>query len=110
MLFLKQISKNETNSGVMRLIVGGGRAAENADARGAVIVGVRTLSEGGRVGDFTREQVTSTKCYSLLFPIHSFSFLYVHLSCMDVGISQNIYIKNLIVLLMLMFYPVFRVC
>ncbi|XP_051119262.1 stromal processing peptidase, chloroplastic [Andrographis paniculata] len=52
-----KISKNETNSGVMRLIVGGGRAAENADARGAVIVGVRTLSEGGRVGNFSREQV-----------------------------------------------------
>lgn len=53
----QQISKNEANCGVMRLIVGGGRAAETADAKGAVIVGVRTLSEGGRVGNFTREQV-----------------------------------------------------
>lgn len=41
----------------MRLIVGGGRAAETAEAKGAVIVGVRTLSEGGRVGNFSREQV-----------------------------------------------------
>ncbi|EPS66722.1 hypothetical protein M569_08054, partial [Genlisea aurea] len=52
-----KISKNETNSGVMRLIVGGGRAAECPEAKGAVIVGVRTLSEGGRVGSFSREQV-----------------------------------------------------
>ncbi|KAL0425212.1 UNVERIFIED_CONTAM: Stromal processing peptidase, chloroplastic [Sesamum radiatum] len=41
-----KISKSEANSGVMRLIVGGGRAAETAEAKGAVIVGVRTLSEG----------------------------------------------------------------
>lgn len=52
-----KISKNEANCGVMRLIVGGGRAAETPDAKGAVIVGVRTLSEGGRVGNFSREQV-----------------------------------------------------
>ncbi|PIN10708.1 N-arginine dibasic convertase NRD1 [Handroanthus impetiginosus] len=52
-----KISKSEANSGVMRLIVGGGRAAESAAAKGAVIVGVRTLSEGGRVGNFSREQV-----------------------------------------------------
>ncbi|KAL8056410.1 hypothetical protein ABFX02_04G118100 [Erythranthe guttata] len=52
-----KISKSEANSGVMRLIVGGGRAAESAESKGAVIVGVRTLSEGGRVGNFTREQV-----------------------------------------------------
>jgi len=42
----------------MRLIVGGGRTAESSDSRGSVIVGVRTLSEGGRVGNFSREQVT----------------------------------------------------
>lgn len=41
----------------MRLIVGGGRAAESSESRGSVIVGVRTLSEGGRVGNFSREQV-----------------------------------------------------
>ncbi|XVF74025.1 hypothetical protein PTKIN_Ptkin13bG0028700 [Pterospermum kingtungense] len=52
-----KISKNETRGGVMRLIVGGGRAAENPDSKGAVVVGVRTLSEGGRVGNFSREQV-----------------------------------------------------
>ncbi|GFP89439.1 probable zinc protease pqql, partial [Phtheirospermum japonicum] len=52
-----KISKSEANSGVMRLIVGGGRAAESPEAKGAVIVGVRTLSEGGRVGNFSREQV-----------------------------------------------------
>ncbi|MED6204572.1 hypothetical protein PIB30_117508 [Stylosanthes scabra] len=52
-----KISKTETQSGVMRLIVGGGRAAEASDSRGSVIVGVRTLSEGGRVGNFSREQV-----------------------------------------------------
>ncbi|KAH9694153.1 Stromal processing peptidase [Citrus sinensis] len=52
-----KISKSEAQGGVMRLIVGGGRAAESSESRGAVIVGVRTLSEGGRVGKFSREQV-----------------------------------------------------
>ncbi|XP_024013129.1 stromal processing peptidase, chloroplastic isoform X2 [Eutrema salsugineum] len=52
-----KISKTESRAGVMRLIVGGGRAAETSDSKGAVVVGVRTLSEGGRVGDFSREQV-----------------------------------------------------
>ncbi|XP_071715631.1 stromal processing peptidase, chloroplastic-like isoform X2 [Rutidosis leptorrhynchoides] len=52
-----KISKSETCGGVMRLIVGGGRAAETPETRGAVVLGVRTLSEGGRVGNFTREQV-----------------------------------------------------
>ncbi|XVE56311.1 hypothetical protein DITRI_Ditri03aG0228400 [Diplodiscus trichospermus] len=52
-----KISKNEARGGVMRLIAGGGRAAETSDSKGAVVVGVRTLSEGGRVGNFSREQV-----------------------------------------------------
>ncbi|XP_068647590.1 stromal processing peptidase, chloroplastic [Aristolochia californica] len=52
-----KITKNEAKGGVMRLIVGGGRAVENMETKGAVIVGVRTLSEGGRVGNFSREQV-----------------------------------------------------
>ncbi|KAF4355476.1 hypothetical protein F8388_015230 [Cannabis sativa] len=51
------ISKSEACGGVMRLIVGGGRAVESSESRGAVVVGVRTLSEGGRVGNFSREQV-----------------------------------------------------
>lgn len=52
-----QVSKSETKGGVMRLIVGGGRAAEMPNSKGAVVLGVRTLSEGGRVGNFSREQV-----------------------------------------------------
>ncbi|KAL6996046.1 hypothetical protein U1Q18_006181 [Sarracenia purpurea var. burkii] len=52
-----KVSRNEARGGVMRLIVGGGRAAEMPDSRGAVVLGVRTLSEGGRVGNFSREQV-----------------------------------------------------
>lgn len=52
-----KITKNEAKSGVMRLIVGGGRAVENSKSGGSVVVGVRTLSEGGRVGKFSREQV-----------------------------------------------------
>ncbi|XP_070665321.1 stromal processing peptidase, chloroplastic-like isoform X2 [Malus domestica] len=52
-----KISKSEAMGGVMRLIVGGGRAAESSESRGSVVVGVRTLSEGGRVGNFSREQV-----------------------------------------------------
>ncbi|KAG5532272.1 hypothetical protein RHGRI_026793 [Rhododendron griersonianum] len=52
-----KVSRSETKGGVMRLIVGGGRAAEMPNSKGAVVLGVRTLSEGGRVGDFSREQV-----------------------------------------------------
>lgn len=65
----------------MRLIVGGGRASESAEAKGAVIVGVRTLSEGGRVGNFSREQVTEQKIlFSIVFL--NLSFHYFALSCM----------------------------
>lgn len=49
----------------MRLIVGGGRAAESSESKGAVVVGVRTLSEGGRVGNFSREQVLEPYFFSL---------------------------------------------
>ncbi|ERN11452.1 hypothetical protein AMTRI_Chr03g43670 [Amborella trichopoda] len=52
-----KITQNEAKGGVMRLIVGGGRANETSESRGSVVVGVRTLSEGGRVGNFSREQV-----------------------------------------------------
>ncbi|KAK9704831.1 hypothetical protein RND81_07G013900 [Saponaria officinalis] len=52
-----KMSSHESQSGVMRLIVGGGRAVESSNEKGSVIVGVRTLSEGGRVGNFSREQV-----------------------------------------------------
>lgn len=52
-----KVSRSEAQGGVMRLIVGGGRALEPSESRGAVVVGVRTLSEGGRVGNFSREQV-----------------------------------------------------
>lgn len=41
----------------MQLIVGGGRSTETSESKGAVVVGVRTLSEGGCVGSFSREQV-----------------------------------------------------
>lgn len=52
-----KITKNEARGGVMRLTVGGGRAAETSDSKGSVVVGVRALSEGGCVGKFSREQV-----------------------------------------------------
>ncbi|KAK9270819.1 hypothetical protein L1049_026405 [Liquidambar formosana] len=52
-----KVSRSEARGGVMRLIVGGGRAAESSESKGSVVVGVRTLSEGGRVGNFSREQV-----------------------------------------------------
>ncbi|KAL6228535.1 hypothetical protein ACLB2K_002484 [Fragaria x ananassa] len=40
----------------MRLIVNGGWATESSKSKGSVVVGVRTLSEAGRVGNFSREQ------------------------------------------------------
>ena len=54
----------------MRLIVGGGRAAESSESKGAVVVGVRTLSEGGRVGNFSREQVSVVLYFMFLFRIN----------------------------------------
>ncbi|BBN04418.1 stromal processing peptidase, chloroplastic [Marchantia polymorpha subsp. ruderalis] len=52
-----KLTQNEAKGGVMRLVVAGGRARETPEASGAVAVGVRTLSEGGAVGGFSREQV-----------------------------------------------------
>lgn len=54
-----QMTQNEARGGVLRLVVAGGRAQEKPGASGAVAVGVRTLSEGGAVGGFSREQVVS---------------------------------------------------
>ncbi|XP_004306520.1 PREDICTED: uncharacterized protein LOC101291859 [Fragaria vesca subsp. vesca] len=54
-----KISKSEARGGLMRLIVGGGCATESSESKGSVVVGVRTLSEAGRVGNFSREQVCS---------------------------------------------------
>ena len=51
------MTQNEARGGVLRLVVAGGRAQEKPGASGAVAVGVRTLSEGGAVGGFSREQV-----------------------------------------------------
>lgn len=54
---------------MLRVVVPGGRALENPEGifgkikegdspqGGWVLVGVRALSEGGRVGDFSREEV-----------------------------------------------------
>lgn len=56
----------------MRLMVGGGRAVEISESKGAVVVGVRTLSEGGRVGSFSREQVCEDK-YCLSFCLYLYS-------------------------------------
>jgi len=55
----------------MRLIVGGGLAAEMPASRGAVVLGVRTLSEGGRVGNFSREQVNNSIVFSRIPLFHT---------------------------------------
>ncbi|XP_024021405.1 stromal processing peptidase, chloroplastic [Morus notabilis] len=52
-----KISKNEGEEGVIRVIIDGGRARESSDLKGAIVVGVQTLFEGGCVGNFTKEQV-----------------------------------------------------
>lgn len=66
-----QMTQNEARGGVLRLVVAGGRAQEKPGASGAVAVGVRTLSEGGAVGGFSREQVDFL-CHSVrnLQPAH----------------------------------------
>lgn len=67
MFFYEQITENEARCGVMRLIVCGGRATETSVSKGAVVVGVRTLSEGGCVGNFSREQVQFSFCNMLIW-------------------------------------------
>lgn len=52
-----KITQNEAKGGVLRMVAPGGRALEDPQNGGAVVVGVRTLSEGGTVGNFSREQV-----------------------------------------------------
>jgi hypothetical protein len=68
----------------MRLIVGGGRATEDSESKGSVIVGVRTLSEGGCVGNFSREQVSSLVFYHI-------NLLFLHLYYLHVHIVALIY-------------------
>lgn len=76
-----QMTQNEARGGVLRLVVAGGRAQEKPGASGAVAVGVRTLSEGGAVGGFSREQVeylcrfvfNSKTCNWPMFYVHFFA-------------------------------------
>jgi hypothetical protein len=57
---------NEPKAGLLRIVAAGGRASESREPGpggvGAVGVGTRTLSEGGAVGDWSREQV-GLKCW-----------------------------------------------
>jgi len=50
-------TRNEPQSAMLRVVVNGGRASEDASAVGAVAVGTRTMSETGTFYEFTREQV-----------------------------------------------------
>ncbi|KAL5975446.1 hypothetical protein ACLOJK_019768 [Asimina triloba] len=68
-----RITKNEARCGVMRLVVGGGRATENFDSRGAVVVGVRTLSEGGRLAQMMEEDDATN---GPLYALHDFVELF----------------------------------
>lgn len=52
-----KITQNEAKGGVLRLAAPGGRVQEDPTSGGAVAIGVRTLSEGGTVGGYAREQV-----------------------------------------------------
>ncbi|CAI7839775.1 unnamed protein product [Closterium sp. NIES-53] len=52
-----KVTDNEAKGGVLRLVFPGGRAKEDPQGAGEVAVGVRTLSEAGRVGEYSREQV-----------------------------------------------------
>ena len=56
-----KITANEAKGGILRLVVPGGRARDDPQTAGTVSVGVRTLSESGRVGDLSREQVSKEK-------------------------------------------------
>jgi predicted Zn-dependent peptidase len=50
---------NTTNEsqGTMRMLVPGGRSADAEDSLGSAMVGIRTISESGRVSNFSREQI-----------------------------------------------------
>jgi len=52
---------NEPKAGLLRIVASGGRASEptvpGPGGIGSVGVGTRTLSEGGAMGDWSREEV-----------------------------------------------------
>jgi hypothetical protein len=52
---------NEPKAGLLRIVASGGRGSEPTTAGpggiGSVGVGTRTLSEGGAMGDWSREEV-----------------------------------------------------
>ena len=54
-------SPHETQRGAVRLAVVGGRALEPADKPGAVLLGSRTIQEGGAFPPWKREQVGATR-------------------------------------------------
>lgn len=56
---------NEPKAGLLRIVASGGRASEpltpGPGGIGSVGVGTRTLSEGGAMGDWSREEVSSSR-------------------------------------------------
>ena len=66
----------------MRLIVSGGWATESSKSKGSVVVGVRTLSEAGRVGNFLRSRyavylyLICEQICPILFNVGGDSFLF----------------------------------
>eukprot|EP00879_Flechtneria_rotunda_P011618 GHRR01012135.1.p1 GENE.GHRR01012135.1~~GHRR01012135.1.p1 ORF type:complete len:964 (+),score=341.69 GHRR01012135.1:177-3068(+) len=86
---------NEPKAGLLRIVAAGGRAAESREpgpgGAGAVAVATRTLSEGGAVGDWSREQV---EAYCIANLIHSvmdsndeFLVLDVHFAATNGGLQ-----------------------
>lgn len=60
-VIISRHTDNEPKAGLLRIVAAGGRASEPCEPGpggvGSVGVGTRTLSEGGAVGTWSREQV-----------------------------------------------------
>ena len=57
----------------MRILVPGGRSSDEDTQLGSAMVGIRTISESGAVGDFSREQI-ELFAVSNLMSVHLESF------------------------------------
>uniref|UniRef100_A0A383WE33 Peptidase M16 N-terminal domain-containing protein n=1 Tax=Tetradesmus obliquus TaxID=3088 RepID=A0A383WE33_TETOB len=86
---------NEPKAGLLRIVAAGGRASEPREPGpggvGAVAVGTRTLSEGGAVGGWSREQVEAFCIANLIQSVmdsnDEFLVLDVHFAATNGGLA-----------------------
>lgn len=91
---------NEPCNAMLRVVAPGGRSMEDVKSGGAVAVGTRTLSEGGCVADYSREQIelfcVSNLINCMLESDEEFVTMDFHFSMREEGLAKSLQLLHLV--------------